>query len=80
MVKNFIGLCATIGIYVFAMVAAATLLNYLFGLRLGFEGTELPDDPVSAGVFLAFSGVSAGIAHLLDRKKPALPTDNETDS
>jgi hypothetical protein len=51
------------------MVAAATMLNYLFGWNLGFEGTRLPDDAVSAGVFVVCAGVCFVISWWLSREK-----------
>lgn len=66
--KNFLLIACQLGFAAFVMVAVCSILNWSFGWQLGFKGSEIPGDPVSAVAFLIL-GLLFGGAYLFMRPK-----------
>lgn len=67
--KNILLLICSVAWVVFALVSVGTFLNYLFGLSIGFKGSKLPADLVSAVAFLVVAAIFGGAWLLMGRKK-----------
>jgi len=68
---NILLLICNLSAVAFVVAAICSFLNYLFGLKIALKGSELPDDPVSAGAFLVVAGIFGGVGYLLNRKNKA---------
>lgn len=65
--KKFLAIAANLGVVAFIGAAIGTFLNYLFGLRIGFNGEKLPDDPVIGAVFVIMAALFGVGAFFLNR-------------